>query len=89
MFAGMERHLDKRVDAIEQRLTAMETKFEARFEKVETKIEKVETTLLTEFHKWASPAESRLRTHRVWFYEVDSEVEALKERVSKLEKPPQ
>ena len=64
LFAGMERHLDKRVDAIEQRLTAMETKFEARFEKVETKIEKVETTLLTEFHKWASPVESRLRTHR-------------------------
>ena len=25
----------------------------------------------------------------VWFYEVDSEGEALKERVSKLEKPPQ
>jgi hypothetical protein len=27
------------------------------------KIDRVETTLLTEFHKWASPQEMRQRTH--------------------------
>jgi hypothetical protein len=52
---------------------------------LDVKLEHVETALLTEFHKWASPVDSKLRTHRSWFYEVDLEVEALKERVRKLE----
>jgi hypothetical protein len=30
---------------------------------IEVRLEKVETTLLTEFHKWASPVEARQRTH--------------------------
>jgi hypothetical protein len=38
-----------------------------RFEKVETefagRLEKIETTLLTEFHKWASPVELRQKSH--------------------------
>ena len=53
--------------------------------------EHIETKLLTEFHKWASPLESRLNTHRHWFYEVDAEVELLKHRLQKLEgeRPPQ
>lgn len=40
---------------------------DGRLEKVEQRfaerLEKVETTLLTEFHKWASPIEMRQRSH--------------------------
>jgi hypothetical protein len=47
LFAGMERHLDKRADGIEMRVAAVEERISA----VETKLEKAETTLMTEFHK--------------------------------------
>jgi hypothetical protein len=30
---------------------------------ISQRLEKVETTLLTEFHKWASPVELRQRSH--------------------------
>ena len=70
---------DGRMDAIDARLTA-----------IDAKIEKVETTLLTEFHKWASPVDAKLRTHRSWFTEIDAELQLLKARLDKLEggKPP-
>lgn len=45
----------------------------------------VETTILTEFHKWASPFEMRQRSHSAAFHAVDAEIEHLKDRVSKLE----
>lgn len=74
----MEERLFKRID---KRFESIDE----RFETLDLKIEKVETTLLTEFHKWASPIESRMRTHRSWFSEVDAELELLKDRVRKLE----
>ncbi len=43
----------------------------------------VETTLLTEFHKWASPSEARQRTHTAALRAIDLEMEALSERVAK------
>jgi hypothetical protein len=49
-------------------------------------LERVETALLTEFHKWASPAEARARTHTAAIRAIDLEMEALTERVQKLEK---
>lgn len=45
----------------------------------------VETSLLTEFHKWASPSEARQRTHTATLRAIDLEMEALSERVPKLE----
>jgi hypothetical protein len=45
----------------------------------------VETSLLTEFHKWASPSEARQRTHTAALRAIDLEMEALSERVAKLE----
>jgi hypothetical protein len=48
--------------------------------------ERVETRLLTEFHKWASPAEARAKTHTAAIRAIDLEMEALTERVQKLEK---
>jgi hypothetical protein len=37
----------------------------------------VETSLLTEFHKWASPSEARQRTHAAALRAIDLEMEAL------------
>lgn len=48
-------------------------------------LERVETTLLTEFHKWASPLEARLRTHSATLRALDIEMEQVDERVKKLE----
>jgi hypothetical protein len=45
----------------------------------------VETSLLTEFHKWASPSEARQRTHTATLRAIDLEMESLSERLSKLE----
>jgi len=50
----------------------------------------VETSLLTEFHKWASPSEARPRAHAAALRAIDLDMEALAERVSTLEgKKPQ
>ncbi len=51
------------------------------------RLEKVETTLLTEFHKWASPVEARQRTHAAALRAVDVEMELLSDRMKKLEGP--
>ena len=48
-------------------------------------IEGVETRLLTEFHRWASPFESRQRTHTSAIRTLDLEFELLADRVTKLE----
>jgi polyhydroxyalkanoate synthesis regulator phasin len=81
-------YVDERALRTESRVQALDEKVQALDEKVQAldgKIEKVETTLLTEFHKWASPVEVKLRTHRSWFTEIDSEIERIKERLAKLE----
>jgi len=46
----------------------------------------VETSLRTEFHKWASPSEARQRTHAAALRAIDLGMEALSEKVSKLER---
>jgi len=48
-------------------------------------LERLETKLLTEFQKWASPTEARLRTHTAALRAIDLELEALQGRVDKLE----
>ena len=74
---------------IDSRLTQMSRDFDMKLERVETtfgaKLERVETTLLTEFHKWASPNEARMRTHTAALRAIDLEMEAVSERVTKLE----
>jgi chromosome condensin MukBEF ATPase and DNA-binding subunit MukB len=52
---------------------------------VDERCERVETSLLTEFHKWASPAEARNRTISAALRSIDIEMEALTDRVKKLE----
>jgi hypothetical protein len=51
------------------------------------RIEKTETTLLTEFHKWASPVELRQRSHAAAMRAFDAELEAVSDRVTNLERP--
>lgn len=52
---------------------------------IDARLEKLETTLLTEFHKWASPTELRIQSHAQAIRAIDLELENVKERVSKLE----
>jgi hypothetical protein len=59
------------LQAMEQRLT--------------DRIEHVETALLTEFHKWASPADARMRSHSATLRALDLEMEYLAEKLRKLE----
>ena len=57
---------------------------------VNERCELVETKLLTEFHKWASPAEARNRTISAALRAIDLEMESIDDRVKKLEgRPPQ
>ena len=93
LFAGMERHLGKRTDEIEQRMDEIEQRMKDHTTAVETNLkvemkaigERIETALLTEFHKWASPAEARTRTISAALRAIDLEMEALMDRVQKLE----
>ena len=50
-------------------------------------LERVETKLLTAFHNWASPVDTRLRAHSAALRALDVEQEALQDRVEKLERP--
>lgn len=52
---------------------------------IQQQLEKVETTLLTEFHKWASPVEMRQRSHAAAIRALDAEVESLSDRLKNLE----
>ena len=85
----MDGELKQYLIAMESRLEANITRLEALSSGVEirldAKIEKVETTLLTEFHKWASPTEARQRTVSAALRALDMEMEALTDRVQKLE----
>jgi hypothetical protein len=45
----------------------------------------LETRLLTEFHKWASPLEMRVKSHSAAIRAIDLELEAATGRISNLE----
>lgn len=49
------------------------------------RLERLETSLLAEFHKWASPVEMRQRSHGAAMRAFDAELEAIDDRVKKLE----
>jgi hypothetical protein len=52
---------------------------------IRAELEKVETTLLTEFHKWASPVELRQKSHAAALRALDVEVESISDRLKNLE----
>ena len=55
--------IDKRFEEFDRKFADIDSRFEALETRLNQRIENVETALLTEFHKWASPAEARARTH--------------------------
>jgi hypothetical protein len=89
----LEGRLATRIDAAEARMgnrleaaeARMGNRLEAAEARMEERLEATETRLLTEFHKWASPMEARQRTHAAALRAMDLEMEALEDRVSKLE----
>jgi hypothetical protein len=52
---------------------------------IDGRLERVETALLTEFHKWASPLDMRVRSHSAALRAIDVELEAVADRVSRIE----
>lgn len=74
--------LDAKMADVGNRVDAKMADMEAR---LDAKIKKFETTLLTEFHKWASPADARARTHAAVLRAIDLEMEILSDRGQKLE----
>jgi hypothetical protein len=52
---------------------------------ISQRFEKVETALLTEFHEWASPVELRQKSHVAAIRALDTEVEAISDRLKNLE----
>lgn len=52
---------------------------------MDQKFEGLETKRLTAFQQWASPVEMRQRSHAAAIRALDVEIEALKDRVAKLE----
>jgi hypothetical protein len=54
---------------------------------ITAQLERVETALLTEFHKWASPIDARLRSHSAALRALDVEMEAINDRLRKIEPP--
>ncbi|MGP0076508.1 MAG: hypothetical protein ACLPWF_31725 [Bryobacteraceae bacterium] len=85
-FAQLEARLTARIETFESRLrTHIDERNEATETKLKERIEATETKLLTAFHNWASPSEARQRTHAAALRAIDLEMEALSERVAKLE----
>lgn len=82
MDVELKQYLDGKFAEIRREIADLDSKFKQD-------LERVETALLTEFHKWASPMDARIRTHAAALRAMDLEYEALNERVQKLENPGQ
>ena len=84
--------MDQRMQATEQRLIAridsLEGSGKALEERLTERMRDTQTALLTEFHKWASPVEMRVRSHSSVLRAMDADLEYLQERVKKLEDRP-
>ena len=56
-----------------------------QLDRFRAQVEQVVTSLLTEFHRSASPVEARQRSHTAALRAFDLEMESLSDRVNKLE----
>lgn len=52
---------------------------------IREQLHNVETRLLTEFQRWASPVDARLKSHTATLRALDVEMEAVADRLAKLE----
>ena len=55
---------------------------------ISERLETVETKLLTAFHQWASPVDTRLRAHSAAIRAFDVEQEVLRDRLDELDGGP-
>jgi hypothetical protein len=78
-----KQYLDQKFADMHAVFADMHAEFASKFATKED-LERVETALLTEFHKWASPSEMRAKSHALAIRAMDTELEALTERVQKL-----
>ena len=90
---AMEERLNTRITAAvtasEERLsTRMIAAVTASEERLVERMRDTETTLLTEFHKWASPIDTRVRGLSSMLRAVDADLEYFQERLKKLENRP-
>ena len=90
---ALDRAVEAIAAAVRADMKATEERIEDRAQETAratyARIEQVETALLTEFHKWASPLEMRVKSHAAALRAFDAEQEFLADRVTKLEgKPP-
>ena len=84
---GMEERLKSSVIELKGSVIEMEQRLKGY---VNERCEQVETKLLTEFHKWASPAEARRRTISAALRAIDLEIASNRDLAKKLEgRPPQ
>ena len=84
----LEQHRIGSLETLEQHRIAFLELLELQRIALLERIERVETTLLTEFHKWASPVELRARSHAAALRAMDAEIESLGDRVKRLEDEP-
>jgi uncharacterized protein YdcH (DUF465 family) len=99
--ARLER-VDARFDQVDARFDQVDAGFEqvdaklkglyeyldAKFERVYKRIDQMETTLLTEFHKSASPMAARQRSREAVAKMVDAEIKFSSDRPKNLEEQP-
>lgn len=85
----MDNELKQYLEAMEERLnTRITAAVTASEERLIERIRDTETTLLTEFHKWASPIDTRVRGLSSMLRAVDADLEYFQERLKKLENRP-
>lgn len=60
----------------------------SEFVALRSEMHDLETRLLTAFHGWASPVEMRLRNQRDEIHTLQVTIDALTDRLTKLERPP-
>ena len=80
---GKFAEMNGKVEEMNGKVAELDSKFATKQD-----LERVETALLTEFHKWASPADMRARAHTAALRAIDLDMESLTERVQKLEDRP-
>ena len=79
-------YIDKPIRASEERMVVyIDKAIGSSEERMTEQMRNIETTLLTEFQKWASPVEMRLKTHTATLRAVDAEIEYLSGRVKDIE----
>jgi hypothetical protein len=68
-------------DELKQALEAMEGRINKRFDEVDERIHDTETKLLTAFHDWVKPIQSRMKV----LSSVDERLGFMEERITKVE----